>query len=83
MENTFLVHSESWFKTYKPRLKRVESYWKSKAMDSIDLSDIITTSERKHLIDTLSKNNEILSSQAPGLCSMQNSTFFKILLVAD
>jgi hypothetical protein len=39
--------------------KAVESYWKLKAIDSIDLSDDITVNERNKLIDTLLDDLEI------------------------
>lgn len=39
--------------------KAVESYWKLKAIDSIDLSDDITVNERSKLIDTLLDDLEI------------------------
>ena len=47
--------------------KAVESYWKLKAIDSIDLSDDITLNERNKLIDTLLDDleiKEILSKHA-------------------
>ena len=39
--------------------KAVESYWKLKAIDSIDLSDEITVNERDKLIHTLVDDVEI------------------------
>jgi predicted transcriptional regulator len=33
--------------------KAVESYWKLKAIDSIDTSDVISANERKNLLETL------------------------------
>jgi hypothetical protein len=39
--------------------KAVESYWKLKAIDSIDLSDEITVKERDKLIHTLLDDVEI------------------------
>ena len=39
--------------------KAVESYWKLKAIDSIDLSDKITVNERNKLIHTLIDDVEI------------------------
>ena len=33
--------------------KAVESYWKLKAIDSIDKSDVISVNERKNLLETL------------------------------
>ena len=47
--------------------KAVESYWKLKAIDSIDLSDEITVKERDKLIQTLLDDveiREILSKHA-------------------
>jgi predicted transcriptional regulator len=47
--------------------KAVESYWKLKAIDSIDLSDEITVKERDKLIQTLVDDveiREILSKHA-------------------
>jgi predicted transcriptional regulator len=47
--------------------KAVESYWKLKAIDSIDLSDEITVKERDKLIQTLvddAEIREILSKHA-------------------
>jgi predicted transcriptional regulator len=47
--------------------KAVESYWKLKAIDSIDLSDEITVKERDKLIQTLIDDveiREILSKHA-------------------
>ena len=47
--------------------KAVESYWKLKAIDSIDLSDEITVKERDKLIHTLLDDveiREILSKHA-------------------
>lgn len=47
--------------------KAVESYWKLKAIDSIDLSDEITVKEREKLIQTLLDDveiREILSKHA-------------------
>src|SRR4029079_7691666 len=47
--------------------KAVESYWKLKAIDSIDLSDEITVKERDKLIQTLLDDveiREILSNHA-------------------
>ena len=47
--------------------KAVESYWKLKAIDSIDLSDEITVKERDKLIHTLlddAEIREILSKHA-------------------
>ena len=47
--------------------KAVESYWKLKAVDSIDLSDEITVKERDKLIQTLLDDveiREILSKHA-------------------
>jgi hypothetical protein len=52
---------------HKQDKKAVESYWKLKAIDSIDLSDDITLNERNKLIDTLLDDleiKEILSKHA-------------------
>jgi predicted transcriptional regulator len=39
--------------------KAVQSYWKLKAIDSIDSSDEISEIERKNLLDTLLEDGEI------------------------
>ena len=58
--------------------KAVESYWKPKAIDSIDLSDDITVNERNKLIDTLLDDLEIKEILSKHVSWIKNITFYQI-----
>lgn len=66
--------------------KAVESYWKLKAIDSIDLSDEITVKERDKLIQTLVDDveiREILSKHATWYIKSQSYVICTIAMCDD